>query len=193
MRTLLLLPTLALPLLLVGCGSSDLNATEPISNYDTLVAGLSAEDPEVRVASAEGVARFDLDGDGALSGEELETAREVMRGEFLVRYDLDEDGVLSNEEQDAARSAVRAEFEAQYDANGDGEISLEEREEIRKNHPGYGGRFGQHGTDRGSRRQAFLERYDHDGDGVLSEIERQDMEEGCGKSKRGKRRGGGRW
>lgn len=178
MRNLLLVSALTLPLMLVGCQSdSDLGASESLDSYDTLISGLAAEDSEVRAESAEGIARFDLDGDGMLSSEEFETARATLQAEFLTLHDRDGDGALSEEEREEAHEEVRAEFLARYDTDGDGEISPEEREVIRENHPGYGGRFGRHGAGPEERKEAFLERFDSDGDGVLSEEEREAIEE----------------
>lgn len=181
MRSLLLIAALTIPLALVGCQSGDdlasLGDSEPLSNYNTLVSGLSTEESTVRAESSEGISRFDTDGDGVLSAEEFQVAQDTMRLEFVSRYDTDGDGILSEEEREAAHEAVREEFEARYDTDGDGEISPEEREQIRRHHPGYGGRLGRHGADDDARRQAFLDQFDSDGDGTLSEEEREAMAE----------------
>ena len=54
---------------------------------------------------AELLQKFDAAGDGELSGEEKEQAREAMKAEFLQKFDTDGDGELSDEERAAAKAA----------------------------------------------------------------------------------------
>ena len=89
---------------------------------------------------------FDVDGDGALSDEERQTAREARRELHRERFqerfaaaDTDGDGELSREEKMAARELHRervqerrAEIRAQFDTDNDGLLSDEERELARE-------------------------------------------------------------
>ena len=53
------------------------------------------------------IEKFDTDGDGKLSDEEKEAAREARKAEFLKKFDKDGDGELSPEERKAAGEAIR--------------------------------------------------------------------------------------
>jgi len=53
------------------------------------------------------IEKFDTDGDGKLSDEEKEAAREARKAEFLKKFDKDGDGELSPEERKAAGEAMR--------------------------------------------------------------------------------------
>jgi len=92
--------------------------------------------------------QYDSDGDGELSDDERDAAREA----FMEEFDTDGDGELSREERHAVREALHDAFIERYDTDGDGELSQEERETARAD---------------------FVERFDADGDGELSEDERQ--------------------
>ncbi len=63
---------------------------------------------------------FDQDGDGTLSQEERQAAKDSL----IQRYDADNDGALSPEERKASMEAIRLEV---LDTDGDGVISEEER------------------------------------------------------------------
>lgn len=77
------------------------------------------------------IEKFDKDGDGKLSEEEKEAAREEhrkrMKEEMLKRFDKDGDGKLSEKEEEAAREEHKQKMLKEFDKNGDGELSHEER------------------------------------------------------------------
>lgn len=88
--------------------------------------------------SPEQMQQFDTDGDGLLSHEEKQGAKEAMRARFRERmqeFDADGDGAFSKEERDAARRALRGERQTQererspagqIDGDGDGVIDQDE-------------------------------------------------------------------
>lgn len=136
---------------------------------------------------AEMLARFDKDGDGELSEEERQAAREAMRAEreqrrqqfLLERYDKDGDGVLNEAETkameedqariEAEREARRAEMQQRaleaYDTDGDGQLSEEERRAANQQRREW---FQQ-------QQQVAMARFDADGDGDLNQDERATM------------------
>jgi Ca2+-binding EF-hand superfamily protein len=95
------------------------------------------------------VNKFDKDGDGRLSTEERQAARDAWQQKS---FDTDGDGVLSPAEQEAAKQAQAKTLE-KYDRDGDGQLSQDERRAMWK-----------------SQREAYL---DTDGDGTVSDEERQ--------------------
>lgn len=106
--------------------------------------------------------RFDSDGDGQVSREDLDGLAESRFSEA----DANSDGFLSEEELRASaekRMSERAERMSarmleRLDENGDGQISLEEMSE------------------KGNRGERFFERADADGDGVVTRTEFLEME-----------------
>ena len=72
---------------------------------------------------------FDVDGDGQLSAEERNDARNKIR----EKIDTDGDGQLSDNERSIARSNVREKIREKMDANGDGQLSSDERNAARSN------------------------------------------------------------
>ena len=72
---------------------------------------------------------FDVDGDGQLSAEERNDARNKIR----EKIDTDGDGQLSTDERSTARSNVREKISEKMDANGDGQLSSDERNAARSN------------------------------------------------------------
>ena len=72
---------------------------------------------------------FDIDGDGQLSAEERNNARNKIR----EKIDTDGDGQLSAGERSTARSNVREKISEKMDANGDGQLSSDERNAARSN------------------------------------------------------------
>ena len=72
---------------------------------------------------------FDIDGDGQLSAEERNNARNKIR----EKIDTDGDGQLSADERSTARSNVREKISERMDANGDGQVSNDERNTARSN------------------------------------------------------------
>lgn len=119
------------------------------------------------------MSRFDADGDGEISDEERQAARDAMRArgeqrraQWISRWDKDGDGELNEEEMGAARAErekSRKEFEAvladRFDADGDGELSDIEREAAR--------------TAIRTEARDFFSSFDTDGDGQMSDGERQ--------------------
>ena len=72
---------------------------------------------------------FDVDGDGQLSAEERNDARNKIR----QKIDTDGDGQLSADERSTARSNVREKISEKMDANGDGQLSSDERNAAKSN------------------------------------------------------------
>ena len=72
---------------------------------------------------------FDVDGDGQLSAEERNDARNKIR----EKIDTDGDGQISADERSTARSNVREKISEKMDANGDGQLSSDERNAARSN------------------------------------------------------------
>lgn len=82
------------------------------------------------------LAKYDLDGDGALNEEERQAAKEDRKTRAQERresWDTDGDGEISDEEREAARDALRAKIEerrnerfAEADSDDDGALSTEE-------------------------------------------------------------------
>ncbi len=78
--------------------------------------------------------KFDKDGDGKLSPEERQAAREAhkamaeeRRKEMLEKFDADKDGKLSPEERTKMQEERKAEMLKKFDKDGDGKLSPEER------------------------------------------------------------------
>jgi hypothetical protein len=85
------------------------------------------------------VKKFDKDGDGKLSEEEREAAKESLKKEMLTKFDKDGDGELSDEEREAAKKermekheASKKEMLKKFDTNGDGELNDQEKEAMKK-------------------------------------------------------------
>lgn len=57
----------------------------------------------------------DIDGDGTLSVEEVQAARDAAKAEAVAQFDVDGDGELSAEEREAAKEARRDEKVAEFD------------------------------------------------------------------------------
>jgi hypothetical protein len=72
---------------------------------------------------------FDVDGDGQLSAEERQNAKNKVR----EKIDTDGDGQLSADERNTARSNLREKINEKMDANGDGQLSSDERNTVRSN------------------------------------------------------------
>jgi len=72
---------------------------------------------------------FDVDGDGQLSAEERQNAKNKIR----KKIDTDGDGQLGADERKTARSNVREKINEKMDANGDGQLSSDERNTVRSN------------------------------------------------------------
>lgn len=104
--------------------------------------------------------------------------RQNMMADMLARFDTDGDGELSEEERQAAREAFRADREArrqqwlleQYDKDGDGVLSAEEEAQREADEAE---REAEREARRAEAQQKALAAYDSDGDGVLSDAEKQ--------------------
>jgi hypothetical protein len=72
---------------------------------------------------------FDVDGDGQLSAEERQNAKNKVS----EKIDTDGDGQLSADERNTARRNVREKINEKMDANGDGQLSSDERDTVRSN------------------------------------------------------------
>ena len=104
--------------------------------------------------------RFDLNGDGDISRDEVET----VRTDRFASVDASGDGAITFEEFTAFADAERAERMAsrqqqmseRADANGDGVLTFDET---------------------GGREAGMFERADANGDGVITEAERESLRE----------------
>lgn len=126
-------------------------------------------------AGAEMLVRFDGDGDGALSEEELKAAHKQLAGErraqMLEEYDLDGDGTLSKDERRAMRmdrggvwiNNAKEWTLQHFDGDGDGELGEEEKQEI----GAFMKKLGAVG------KSMWHRMADYDGDGVVGEEEKQ--------------------
>ena len=123
--------------------------------------------------------RLDTDGDGVVSVEEREAARESHR---LRRFDKNRDGKLDEKEEMALKKARAARF-GEYDADGDGKLSNAERKQMRADRrrrsiDADGDGVISEGEQEAARkrrdehREKMVEKYDADGDGRLSRQER---------------------
>lgn len=96
--------------------------------------------------------RFDVNGDGQITREEIS----VVRAERLTEVDADGDGFVTADELEAAAAERARERVARIielrDADGDGKLSLEEMEP-------------------GERASARFNRVDQDRDGIISQAE----------------------
>ena len=105
---------------------------------------------------AQGEARFaaaDANGDGGLSAEELIAAageRAADRAAKLIeRHDANEDGVLQMDEMPSRGSDRAGRMFERVDADGDGVLSQEEFETAKERRGERGGHGGKGGRDRG--------------------------------------------
>lgn len=107
------------------------------------------------------------------------------RQKMLEKYDADGDGELSTQERQNARNDIEERMQEradkhfeQMDANGDGNISREEFDAALKNrHQNRQEQKEENREQKKERREKMLERFDSDGDGKLSKEERQAMRE----------------
>jgi len=109
-------------------------------------------------AMKEMLAKFDKDGDGKLSPEEMKAAREARQAEMLKKYDKDGDGKLSPEELKAGHDEMRLKH---FDKDGDGKLNEEEQKAADA--------FKKHAD---GRQAEMLKKFDKDGDGKISEEEK---------------------
>jgi Ca2+-binding EF-hand superfamily protein len=95
--------------------------------------------------------------------------------EDLKKYDKDGDGKLSGEEVTAMREARQKEMLEKYDADKDGKLNEEETKKMRAENPGrgFGGGFGGGAGGAFQPTPEVLKKYDKDADGKLSDEERR--------------------
>ncbi|MFP4052344.1 MAG: EF-hand domain-containing protein [Phycisphaerae bacterium] len=121
--------------------------------------------------------KYDADGDGKLSREEMRKLAQDKKQEVIDKFDTDGDGKLNAEEKKAAIEAARAKWKARaeawmrkrYDKDGDGQLSEEETaamEEAKK-------RIRERMAAARKRKAELVEKYDTDGDGKLTGDERK--------------------
>ena len=82
-----------------------------------------------REVPAEMLKKFDTDGDGKLSPEEVMAIRAARQAEMLKKYDKDGDGKLSDDEKMAMQADMEAKRKAlleKYDADNNGKLSPDE-------------------------------------------------------------------
>ncbi len=140
---------------------------------------------------------FDANGDGQLTGDELEKAKAAAE-KMKLRADANGDGQVSEEEKQAAMDKMRGfrdEIVKKYDKDGDGKLNEEEREAAKKavrDRIENGDLPGKPAGDapRGERpgppsREEMLKKFDKDGDGKLSEEEREAAREAMRRHREG--------
>ena len=136
--------------------------------------------------------KFDLDGDGQLSGSErgdfigqLTERHDFHRKKMLERFDADGDGELSEAERKKSREQMKRRGHAhcmnpekrkammeKFDLDGDGKLSESEhqnlRTEMKKRKP-----FAKGVIHDEAKRKELFKKFDLDGDGQLNEMELQ--------------------
>lgn len=75
--------------------------------------------------------KYDKNGDGALSVEEVLAMHEAKKAEILAKYDTDKDGKLSDAEKAAMRDDQTKSLFDQFDTDKDGKLSLDELKALR--------------------------------------------------------------
>ncbi|MBT8411412.1 MAG: calcium-binding protein [Octadecabacter sp.] len=126
----------------------------------TLAGAAAARDAQPPRMDMPAFEEIDLNGDGGVTAEEMQQAREAMRAARFAQADANGDGALSVEELIAAAQNDRAERMAdriarmveRFDDNGDGVLQPEE--------------MGRDGARRGGER--MFDRADANDDGSLS-------------------------
>jgi len=124
--------------------------------------------------------RFDADGDGELSGEEIAAADAAearmeaqkkewasLREEMIKKHDADGDGELRGEERRAAWGELRDRWMTKaFDGDGDGKLSEAEAAERQEAEARMKATYDRWQVD-------WTKKYDADGDGTLSDDERR--------------------
>ncbi len=121
--------------------------------------------------------KYDADGDGRLSRDELRKLAQDRKQEIIDKFDSDGDGELNAAEKKAAVEAARAKWKERadawmrkrYDKDGDGQLSEEETaamEEAKK-------QIRERIAAARKRRAELIKKHDADGDGKLSGDERK--------------------
>lgn len=161
-------------------------------------AGDDAQRQQFEQFRAELLKKHDKNGDGELTGDERDAAREESRAffqkQFTDRYDTNKDGQVDESERQAIRQEfeergrqAREQFMQRYDKNGDGTIDEAEgraaRVEFNERRFDSNGDGKLDDTERATmersmaeedqRRQEIVKEFDKDGDGQLNEEERR--------------------
>jgi Ca2+-binding EF-hand superfamily protein len=79
----------------------------------------------------ERMAKLDTDGDGEISDQEREAARDVRQKSMLDRFDKNKDGTLDETERAEIRRERSAEMHKRLDRDGDGTLTLDELKQSR--------------------------------------------------------------
>ncbi len=144
----------------------------PVKKRSTAASRMFGE--ERNSLGEEMLEKYDANGDGVLSEEEIQTAmkdmQESRRSEMMARYDTDRDGKLSEAErkamlQDRAGAWQKMQKRLRmrlFDEDGDGRINEEEKARQRE----FGEQFQQVAN------EMRLRMFDVDGDGQISKEER---------------------
>lgn len=125
--------------------------------------------------------KYDADGDGKLSRDEMQQMWKDRKEAFVKKHDTDGDGKLNEEEMKAAgeamAKAVKSRLEQRmmrkYDKNNDGELDEEENAAYEAAKAKVEERIATWRKKAEERRAELVEKYDTDGDGQLSAAEKQ--------------------
>ncbi len=88
-----------------------------------------------REVPADVLKKYDKDGDGKLSPDEVKAMRDARKAETLKKYDKDGDGKLSDEERQAMKDDIETRRKAlleKYDANKNGKLDPDEMKAARE-------------------------------------------------------------
>lgn len=125
--------------------------------------------------------KYDADGDGKLSRDEMRRLWKDRQAAFVQKHDADGDGKLNEDEMKAAGKAVMETFKGrmeqrmirQYDTDGDGELNEEENAAYEAAKKKMEDRLADWKKRAAEKRAEMIKKYDTDGDGAISEDERR--------------------
>ncbi|MFP4139236.1 MAG: hypothetical protein ACLFVH_06305 [Phycisphaerae bacterium] len=125
--------------------------------------------------------KYDADGDGKLSRDEMRRLWKDRQAAFVNKHDADGDGKLNADEMKAATKAametvkgrLRQRMMRQYDADGDGELNEEENAAYEAAKKKLEDRLADWKKRAAEKRAEMIKKYDTDGDGAISKDERR--------------------
>lgn len=91
-----------------------------------LAGGAAMAQPST--ANHPNLVKYDTNGDGQLSEQEMQAAK----AQLITTYDSNGDGQLSEAEKQAARTQLAAQAKSRLDTDGDGQVSEAEKQAARQ-------------------------------------------------------------